>query len=294
VIHELPLERRTLHGHFSCELPPVLEAAPGDSVRFRALNAGWRWAPDREFIEHRDPALDEGHALIGPSAVTGARAGAVLSVRIDEVHPRDWGVTFGDGEMFTWSLDVDAGIARDDQGAAVGLDPFLGVIGMPPPERRVHPTGPPRRFGGNIDCKLLGVGTTLFLPIPVDGALLSVGDGHAAQGDGEVSGTAIECPLERAQVTLGLVEDLELSWPVARTSSSWVSFGFDEDLEAATGHAVETMLDLMERELAVRRPHALALASVAVDLRVTQVVNGVKGVHAVLRDEAIRFGDNRA
>ncbi len=121
----------------------------------------------------------------------------------------------------------------------------------------------------------------------MDGALLSVGDGHAAQGDGEVSGTAIECPLERGRVTLSLAGGLELRTPIARTAEAWVAFGFDEDLDRAAEQALETMLDVMERELGVVRRHALALASVAVDLHVTQVVNQVKGVHAVLRDGAV-------
>ena len=93
---------------------------------------------------------------------------------------------------------------------ASALAPFLGVMGMPPDEPGVHSTGPPRRCGGNIDCKELVAGTTLYLPISVDGALFSAGDGHAAQGDGEVSGTAIECPVERAELTLEL-SDLELA-----------------------------------------------------------------------------------
>jgi acetamidase/formamidase len=160
---------------------------------------------------------------------------------------------------------------------------------MPPAEPGVHSTGPPRRSGGNIDCKELVAGTTLYLPIPVDGAFLSLGDGHGAQGDGEVSGTAIECPLEHARVTIDLVDDLQLEWPVARTADAWITFGFDEDLDAAGERAVEGMLDLMERELGVSRPHALALASVVVDVRVTQAVNGVKGAHAILRDDAVRI-----
>ena len=113
------------------------------------------------------------------------------------------------------------------------------------------------------------------------------GDGHGAQGDGEVSGTAIECPLERAMLTLDL-EDRELRSPIARTADSWLALGFDEDLDVAAEQALATMLDLMERELGAPRPECIALASVAVDLRVTQVVNQVKGVHAVLRDDAIR------
>ena len=158
---------------------------------------------------------------------------------------------------------------------------------MPAPERGRQSTTPPRRWGGNIDCKELVAGSTLYLPIPVDNALLMAGDGHGAQGDGEVSGTAIECPLERATLTLE-VNDRELHSPIARTADSWLAFGFDEDLGAAAEQATETMLDLMEHELGASRREALALASVAVDLRVTQVVNQVKGVHAVLSDDAIR------
>jgi acetamidase/formamidase len=289
LIHELPLERRTLHGHFSSALAPVLTVDPGDSVRFRALNSGWRWERDREWLDERDSAhLDSGHALLGPIEVRGARAGQTLVVGIDEVRPGGWGVTWGDGRAFHWTIDADAGRATDEHGNTVSLAPFLGVIGMPPPDDPgVWSTGPPRRWGGNIDCKLLVAGTTLLLPIPIDGALLSAGDGHALQGDGEVSGTAIECPLERVQLTLDVGDDLDLRMPIARTADAWVTFGFGEDLDKAATLALETMLDLMERERGVTRAHALALASVVVDLHVTQVVNGSQGVHAVLPDGAL-------
>jgi acetamidase/formamidase len=285
VIHELPLSEATLHGYFSSVLPPVLTVDPGDSVRFRSLNAGWNWDFETEFVE-RDKELHDGHALNGPVEVRGARAGQTLVVRIDEVTPRRWGVTFAHGDRFAWT--IDGHLATDEHGKTVSLAPFLGVIGMPPPEAGIHPTGPPRKWGGNIDCKLLVAGTTLYLPIPVDGALLSAGDGHAAQGDGEVSGTAIECPLDAAQLTLELRDDLDLRSPIARTADAWVAFGFDEDLDLAAEHCMATMLDLMERELGLVRNHALALSSVVVDLHVTQIVNGVKGVHAILRDDAIR------
>jgi acetamidase/formamidase len=287
VIHEIPLERRTLHGHFSCELEPILAVDPGDSAVFQALNAGWRWEPTHEFFEHKDPTLDDGHALVGPIEVRGARAGQTLAVSIDEVVPGGWGVTFGDGVPFGWA--IRDGSATDERGMTVALEPFLGVIGMPPPEPGVFSTGPPRRWGGNIDCKLLVVGSTVYLPIPVDGALVSAGDGHAAQGDGEVSGTAIECPLERARLSFDVRDDLDLRMPIARTRDAWVSFGFDEDLDTAAMLAVETMLDLMERELETDRKHALALASVVVDVHVTQLVNGAVGAHAVLADDAIRI-----
>ena len=285
MIHELPLEEEIVHGYFSSALPPVLTVASGDSVRFRSLNAGWRWEPDAELFE-RDRELHSGHALNGPIELRGARAGQTLAITIDEVRPGPWGVTFGDGQSFHWRLEGERW--TDEGGTSVRLDPFLGVIGMPPPEPGIHSTTPPRRFGGNIDCKLLVAGTTLYLPIPVDGALLSAGDGHGAQGDGEVSGTAIECPLEQAQLTLAVRDDLDLRMPIARTADAWLVFGFDRDLDLAATHATETMLDLMERELGVDRKRALALASVAVDLHVTQLVNEAKGVHAVLRDGALR------
>jgi acetamidase/formamidase len=290
VIHKLPLERRTLHGHFSRELPPALTVDAGDSVRFQALNSGWRWEPESEFLEERDAqGLDSGHALSGPIEVRGARAGQTLVVRIDEVRPGPWGVTFGDGELFSWRIDAASRTARDNWGTSVQLAPFLGVIGMPPGEPGEWSTVPPRRTGGNIDCRLLVARSTLFLPIENDGALLSLGDGHAAQGDGEVSGTAIECPLSSAKVTLELRDGPELRMPIARTPDAWIAFGFDRDLDVAAELATETMLDLMERELGSDRKRALALASVAVDLAVTQLVNDAKGVHAILRDDRVQI-----
>jgi acetamidase/formamidase len=285
LIHELPLERRTLHGHFSRELEPIAVVDPGDSIAFACPNAGWRLDSGERF-EPRDEKLDAGHALIGPVEVRGARAGGTLAVRIDEVTPAGWGVTFGHELRLDWKLGD--GVGRDEKGHSVDLRPFLGVMGMPPPEPGRHYTGPPRKYGGNIDCKELVAGTTLFLPIPVDGALFSAGDGHAAQGDGELSGTAIECPIDRAVLTLDLRDDLDLRSPIARVEGAWVAFGLDEDLDLAAEQAAATMLDLMERELEIDREYALGLASVAVDMRVTQIVNGVKGVHAVLRDDAIR------
>jgi acetamidase/formamidase len=245
--------------------------------------------PDRAHFDDLDPELDGGHALIGPIEVRGAGATGTLEVRIDTVQVGTWGITFADGERMLWSLDAEAGTGITLGGATVTLAPFLGVLGMPPPESGVHSTGPPRRWGGNIDCKELVAGTRLFLPVPLDGALFSAGDGHARQGDGEVSGTAIECPLDVAELTIDLHDEFVLETPIARVPDAWIAFGFHEDLDEAAGIATEAMLDLMARELGLVRREALAFASVVVDLRVTQVVNGVKGVHAVLRDDAIRI-----
>ena len=283
MIHELPFERRTLHGHFSRDLEPVLTVDPGDTVRFAAPNAGW-WLDDETRFAPISSPEDDGHALAGPIEVRGATEGRTLAVQIDEVVPGPWGETFGDGVRVRWELTDGIGSAL---GRRVQLAPFLGVMGMPPVGHGVHSTVPPRPQGGNIDCKELVAGTTLFLPVPYDGACFSAGDGHAAQGDGEVSGTAIECPA-RAQLTLDLRDDLALDWPCARIDGAWLTFGFDTDLTAAAWKANEGMLDLLEREHGLDRPEALAFASVVADLRVTQLVNGVLGVHAVLRDDAVR------
>jgi acetamidase/formamidase len=283
-IHELPLEQRFLHGYFSVELEPVVEIEPGDSVRISVPNAGWDLSADEKF-EPRNPELDRGHPVAGPIAVRGTQAGQTLVVRIDEVEVGPWGVTWApENHLVHWELGGGLGRAL---GLEVTLAPFLGVMGMPPAEAGVHPTFPPRRWGGNIDCKELVAGTTLYLPIPVDGAHFSAGDPHAAQGDGEVSGTAIETT-SRAQLTLDVRGDLPLEWPIARIDGAWLTFGFDEQLGEAARIATEGMVALMERELGVTGDDALALASVAVDLHVTQVVNGVVGVHAELRDDAIR------
>jgi acetamidase/formamidase len=308
VVHELPLERRTVHGHFSRDLSPVLSIDSGDSVVFSSPDAGWgigRPSDDagtRDRFGPRDPELDAGHPLLGPIEVRGAPAGGSLAAHIEELRVGTWGLTSaggwasplnerlgvadGDEHTLVWELDPDAGTGRDQFGRMVSLRPFLGVMGMPPPEPGIYSTHPPRRWGGNIDCSELGEGATLYLPIPVDGALFSAGDGHARQGDGEVGQLAIEAPMERARLTLSLA-DVELENPIARTDGAWLAFGFDEDLGEAAAQAVEGMLELMRREHGFERRDALALASVVVDLRITQLVNGVKGVHAVLRDDAL-------
>jgi acetamidase/formamidase len=309
VVHEIRLDQLTVHGSFSRELEPILTIDSGDSISFPTLDAGWgrgppppevgeRWQLQPRASQRGPDGRPIGHALVGPVAVRGARPGAVLAVHIDEVRAGGWGWTWAggswsalgerlrlpdlDGHVLEWELDGAAGVARDGKGREVELRPFLGVLGMPPDEPGVHSTMPPRATGGNIDCKELVEGSTLLLPIAVDGALFSAGDGHAAQGDGEVGQMAIECPLERVQLTLSIRPDVPLAAPCALTPTAWITFGFDEDLDEAVLEAINGMLDLMGREVGLERKEALALASIVVDLRVTQVVNGVRGVHARL------------
>ena len=283
MIHELPLERRNLHGHFSRDLPPALTIDPGDTVAFSTPNSGWMVGAGTWF-EPRSSPEDDGHALAGPVEVRGAHEDQTLIVHIEDVTPGAWGETLTHPpHRIEWRLEDGLGYASTRQ--VVTLRPFLGVMGMPPVGHGVHSTTPPRPQGGNIDCKELVAGTTLYLPIPVDGALFSAGDGHALQGDGEVSGTAIECPTS-ARLGFDLRDDMPLEWPCARIDGAWLTFGFDENLGFAAKKAVDGMVALMGREHGLGRDDALALASVVVDLRVTQVVNLQVGVHAVLRDDA--------
>jgi acetamidase/formamidase len=226
-----------------------------------------------------------------------------LEIHINEVRPGSWGWTGGggwdsdinrrfglveQGDPLHWSLNADAMTGTDQYGHTIALRPFMGVMGMPPDEPGIHSTIPPRFCGGNIDCKELVAGSILYLPIAVPGALFSVGDGHGVQGDGEVCGVAIECPMERVDLTFHLRDDMPLKTPRARTANAWLTLGFDKNLHEASLLALEAMLDLMSEQYDLPRSRALALASLVVDLRVTQIANGVLGVHAVLPDGVIR------
>lgn len=307
--HHLEPTRETLHGHFSRDLPPVLTVDPGDTVVFRTLDAGWGLEPqrldgsERRQFEPRDPELDRGHALTGPIFVRGAEPGMALGVRVEALRPGPYGWTVAGGwpsgfnqrlgvaeepgHMLIWTLDPDRGIGRDQFGRSVLLRPFMGVMGLPPADPGRHPTPPPRFCGGNIDCKELQVGSTLYLPITLPGALFSVGDGHGLQGDGEVSGTAIECPMESVQLTFSVHPEMHLTTPRATTPDAQLTFGFHASLEEAMFIALDAMLALLGEQYGIERRDALALASVVVDLRITQIVNGVYGVHAVLPNDAL-------
>lgn len=303
--YELGPERPNLHGHFSRDLRPVLTISPGDTVRFATPAAGWRWqtrmASDTPPEFERDPELDRGHALCGPIAVRGAEPGMALEVRIGRLRPGPWGTTVASirDERYArlgithetalhWVIDAEAGTARDQHGHTVRLRPFMGVMGNAPAAPGRHPTPPPRACGGNMDCRELVAGSTLWLPIEVPGALFSVGDGHGAQGDGEVSGTAIECPMEVCELTFDLRPDLRLTTPRADTPAGLLTLGFAADLDEAALIALDAMLDVLGERTRLPRAEALALASVVADLRVTQIVNaGVYGVHAVLPPDAL-------
>jgi acetamidase/formamidase len=296
------------HDVFDRSLAPILEIDPGDSVVFRTLDASWGRNARKAGVDL--PGIDlgdlqpEGHALCGPVFVRGAFPGSVLEIAIDEVRPERWGWTWAgprpwypgydmgikEDTLVGWDIDGNAGLARDTHGMGITIpiQPFMGVMGNALSESGRHPTQPPRRVGGNIDCRELQVGSSLYLPIEVEGALFSVGDGHAAQGDGEVSQTAVECSMQRVRLTFRVRTDLEIDAPEADTPAGHVTLGLGETLDEAAQKALETMLTYLERTHALRRNEAMVIASVAVSLRITQVVNRTLGVHAVLARDALK------
>ncbi len=236
-----------------------------------------------------------GHICTGPVYVNGARVGQVLEVRIQEIDLHyNWGYNFvgplegalpddfNEPHLMHILLDRERMIGRMPWGLELSLKPFFGVMGVAPPASwGTLSTLPPRRNGGNLDNKELVAGTTLYLPIYVDGALFSVGDGHALQGDGEVCVTAIETGLV-GTFELHLREDMNLTWPVAETPTHVMTMAFDPDLDDCVVIALRNMLDLIVARTGLTKVEAYSLCSLAADLRITQVVNGNKGVHVML------------
>jgi acetamidase/formamidase len=303
--HRLDPEPSTTADVFSREHEPVLTIDPGDTVTVRSLDASGhleRQTTPGE-VKPRMFPVPRGHCLTGPIAVRGAQPGDMLALRLTNLRPGEWGWTVaaaqdtpvtrrlglagGPPAWLLWELDADAGKGTADRGFTRALAPFLGVMGLAPPEAGEHSTIPPRASsGGNIDCRELVAGATLFLPVSVPGALLYLGDGHAAQGDGEVGGTAIECPM-----TTTAVVDLATGRPLAsvhaETPAGRITFGFSADLNEAMGDALDAMVVWMQGIFSLDKGTALALASTCVDLRVTQVANQTWGVHALLPEGVI-------
>lgn len=302
--HRIEPDASTATDVFCSSHRPVAVVDPGDRLVVRSLDASGHLSPQSFPGEPRPlmfPAR-RGHCLIGPIAVRGAHPGHVLSVHFDSLRTDSWGFTTAGGRdtmlnrrlgtatvepsWLLWRLDPDARIGTNQFGHRVVLAPFLGVVGLAPTVGE-HSTTPPRTLGaGNIDCKDLVAGSTLFIPVVLDEALLYVGDGHAAQGDGEVGGTAIECGMT-SELVLDLLDDAPLASVHAVTATSRITFGFNADLNEATGDALDAMLIWMQQLLDVDKPTALAIASIAVDLRITQVANQTWGVHAVLANDTI-------
>jgi acetamidase/formamidase len=304
--HLLRSGPRTVHwGFFDGALEPVLTIDSGDRVTIECVSGNPDWMPAAstgfavlpELQEiHREVRRGTGnHILTGPIFVRGAVAGDVLEVRILDIELRqDWGYNlfrayggtlpedFPYYRIIHVALDRKRGRAILPSGLTVPMRPFFGQLAVAPPKAFGRQNSKePREFGGNIDCKELTAGSTIYLPVWNDGALFSTGDGHAAQGDGEVNGTAIETALT-GTFELHVRKDLRWRLPRAETPTHFITFGLDTDLDDAARVALREMIDWITVLGRIAKDEAYSLASFAVDLHVTQTVNNVKGVHAMI------------
>jgi acetamidase/formamidase len=298
-------DAETVHwGYFDARLPPVARIESGDAITISTVSGLPEQLPPPSMTVspgllsvHRStkPRMVPGHICTGPVAVNGARAGHVLQVDIEAVDLHyDWGYTgcrplrgalpndFPEARLMHIPLDRERMVGRLPWGTEVPLRPFFGVMGVaPPPAWGRISSIQPRLHGGNLDNKELVAGTTLYLPVFVDDALFSVGDGHAAQGDGEVCVNGLETGLV-GRFKLTVRDDLRLTWPMAETPTHVITMAFDPDLDDCVVIALRNMLDLIERTSRFERQQAYMLCSLVADVRVTQVVNDNKGAHVVL------------
>ncbi len=291
-------------GFFDAALQPVLSVLPGDTVTVDCVSGGRDILPTDPAFEiladHRaihgalTPRLGA-HILTGPIAVETAEPGDILQIDILSIEPRqNWGYTrirplagtlpedFPITKIWHSGIDRQRGIATLPWGAEIELAPFFGVMGVaPPPVYGACSSIQPREFGGNMDLKELVAGTTLYLPVWAPGALLSVGDGHGVQGDGEVCVTALETALS-GTFRLTVRKDLHFDLPRAETPTHHITMAFNEDLDDAAKTALREMIVLIGERLDLPAADAYMFASLAVDMRVTQLVDGNKGIHAML------------
>jgi acetamidase/formamidase len=292
----------TVHfGFYDAGLPPVMEVESGEAVFITTLSADpahdvpAQWLPPEiHDIFTRAQRGPGPHILTGPILIRGARAGDVLQIDILDIRlTQRYGYNnvsplkgmFGTRAPIKKTaiipIDIDGGRAEVVPGLWVSTRPFFGQMAVaPPPEWGRLDSRPPNKFGGNLDNKELCRGARLWLPIWAEGALFSVGDGHAAQGDGEVNQTAIETSLE-GYFRLTLRTDFALELPLAATPDHLITMGFHENLDEAARIAMHSMIDLLEKHCGMKFHDAYRLCSIVADMRVTQFVNGNRGIHVM-------------
>ena len=304
--HRLPATPATVAwGYYSAAAAPVLRIASGDVVDVETLITS---TPDRleaagvargdvqqslrDIVSQVTDRGPGGHILTGPIYVEGAEPGDVLEVRILDVRlalPYGYNGCRGflpenctDPTTRIILLDREHLIAHFAPGIEIPLRPFFGSMGVaPPPEAGRVSSNPPGRHAGNLDNKDLIAGTTLYIPVFAPGALFEIGDGHAAQGDGEVDQTAIETSLT-GRVQLVVRKDLHLTWPRAETPSVFMTMGTDSNLTTATRIAIQEMIEFLMATRGLTKMEAYRLTSVAADVHVTELVDGALGVHVTI------------
>ena len=313
--HQLRAGPKTVvWGYYSASAAPVLRVPSGDTVEIETLITNNPSALEAAGVPpgQIEPALRAiykevtdkgpgGHILTGPVYIEGAEPGDTLEVRIKEIRlaiPYAYnGFRPGAGFLpddFPYArikivpLDRERMTGRFSDRIEIPLRPFFGSMGVAPPEANGRiSSAPPWIHAGNLDNKALVAGTTLYIPVHARGALFEVGDGHAAQGNGEVDITALETSLTGVFQFI-VRKDLHLRWPRGETPTHYIAMGFHEDLREATRIAAHEMIDFLVNEKHLTRDDAYMLASTAADFSITQLVDGNKGVHAMIPKSIFR------
>jgi len=304
---------KTCHwGFFDADLPRIATIASGDEVTINAVSgwpnllpgAGYHIPPELLEIHASGLPAVRGHILTGPIAVEGAMPGDVLQIDILDVRLRqDWGynsirplagtlpLDFHETHQTIIPLDTERGEASLPWGLKLPLAPFFGVMGVAPPAAwgRIS-TIEPRAHGGNLDNKELTAGSTLYLPVMVEGALFSCGDGHGAQGDGEVCVSAIETSVQ-GRFRLTIRRDMDVTYPEAETPTHIITMGMHPDLDICVEIALRRMIKLIANRAGISAAEAYMLCSLAGDLRITQTVNREKGVHMMMKKSLLQRAD---
>ncbi|WP_374368948.1 acetamidase/formamidase family protein [Dongia sp.] len=290
------IHRHHRHHGWDNSLQPVLTVAPGDVIDLETIDSsGGQITPAWTVADMGKLDFAKVNPTTGPIYIDGAEPGDAVKVTLVSYRPSGWGWTanipgfglladqFKDPALHIWKYDAQSlAPAMFGSLAAVPLKPFAGTIGLAPAEKGLHSVVPPRRMGGNMDIRDMAAGTELYLPVEVKGALFSLGDTHAAQGDGEVCGTAIESPMD-VTVKLELVKGANLAFPRFRTPGPVtrhldaqgydVTTGIGADLMEGAKAAVSGMIDLITKRHKISAVDAYMLCSVCGDLRISEIVD---------------------
>jgi acetamidase/formamidase len=310
-VHSVASTKETVRlGVFDETLPPILTIESGDAISFpdtwsHFLNEMQPGVPISRLAELRTSNPGRGpHSIIGPVAVKNAEPGDVLEIRYKRLQPVSWGAVFNNpaalgtgllpqdfqhGQVKYIDLDLTAMTGKFAPDISIPLTPFQGTLGVAPPAGFFPPLSPgvtssvpPGPHGGNLDLRELGEGSVLYLPVWKPGALIYTGDSHAVQGDGEICLTALETRMQEVQIEVVLHKQKNFSWPLAETETHWITLGLDKDLNNAMILAARNAIEFLSTRAKLTPLDAYALCSVAVSFRVTQVVDIIRGVHAMI------------
>src|ERR1700756_1103051 len=320
-VHVVESNEKTVHlGVYDTTLEPVLKIDSGDTISHpntwsHFLNQMQPGVPVETLAKLRLSNPGRGpHSIIGPIYVNNAESGDVLEVRYKRILPVNWGAVFNnpgslgtgllpqdfpDGQVKYLNLDLPKMSAEFAKDIHVPLKPFQGTLGVAPPDGYFPPLSPgvttsvpPGPHAGNTDLSEMAEGSTMFIPVWKPGALIFTGDSHAAQGDGEITITALETRMQELRIQVVLHKQKNFAWPVAETPTHWIILGLDKDLNVAMTLAARNAINFLAARTSLTKLDAYALCSIAVSFRVTQVVDIVRGVHAMI-PKSLFTGDLR-